>query len=77
MTTGMGIGLTFACALRPLAVVEAHGPITHATELETFDNGLELLDSTLAGSALLKCMEPNLDVALLGDSRGRATAHLD
>jgi hypothetical protein len=56
------------------AVVEAHGPIIHAAELEAFANELELLDSTLAGNALLKCTEPNLDVAIRGDSRGCATA---
>jgi len=55
------------------AVVEAHGPIIHAPELESFVNELDLLDTTLAGSALLKCTEPNLDVALRGDSRGHAT----
>lgn len=55
------------------AVVEAHGPIVHAAELESFANELELLDGTLAGSASLKCMEPNLDISVQGNARGQAT----
>jgi hypothetical protein len=33
------------------AVVEAHGPIIHAANLESFTNELELLYSTLKGNA--------------------------
>ena len=55
------------------ALVEAHGPILHATELESFFQELQLLDNTLAGTASLKCREPNLDIAIVGNSRGQAT----
>lgn len=56
------------------AIVEVHGPIIHAAELESFANELELLDGTLAGSVSLKCTEPNLDVEIRGDARGPAMA---
>ena len=55
------------------ATVEAHGPIIHASELESFTKELEQLDSALTGNASLKCMEPNLDVVIRGDKRGQAT----
>src|SRR5262245_13745695 len=58
----------------PGAAVEAHGAIVHAPELESFANELDLLDSRLTGEASLKCMEPNLIVAILGNRLGQATA---
>ena len=56
------------------ATVEARGPIIRAGELATFANELERLYTTLAGSASLKCLEPNLDVMIRADTRGQATA---
>jgi hypothetical protein len=56
------------------AIVEAHGPIIYAPKLESFLEELNLLDTTLAGSAALKCTEPHLDITLRGDARGHVTA---
>jgi hypothetical protein len=58
------------------AVVEAHGSIIHAPELESFANELELLDRKLAGAASLKCTEPNLNIAIRGDSLGHVTVKI-
>jgi len=57
------------------AIVEAQGPIIHVRELVSFTNELQSLDSTLTGNASLKCLEPNLDVTIRGDS-GHATAKI-
>lgn len=56
------------------AVVEAHGAIIHAPEVESFANELELLENKLTGKASLRCTEPNLNVVIHGDSLGHATA---
>ena len=56
------------------AVVETDGPIIRISELATFIEELERLDRTLAGSASLKCLEPNLDVVIQGNTRGHAMA---
>jgi len=61
----------------PGAVVEAHGPIIHAPELESFVNELDLLEATLAGGASLKCTEPNLDVALQAESLGHVAVTIN
>jgi hypothetical protein len=58
------------------AVVEAQRPIIHVSELVTFATELERLDTTLVGNASLKCTEPNLDVAIQGETHGHATVRI-
>jgi hypothetical protein len=53
------------------AIVEVVGPIVHLSELVSFVNELETLDSTLSGKAsLCGSYEPNLRLELIGNGAG-------
>jgi len=52
------------------ALVEARGAFVHTPELADFAKQLETLHATLVGEAVLQCMEPNLQIAIRGDSIG-------
>jgi len=54
----------------PGAVVEVQGPIVRAPELAKFVKQLETLHTNLVGEAALRCMEPNLQVAIRVNSLG-------
>ena len=60
----------------PGALVEAQGAIVFAPELAEFVKQLETLYTTLVGEAALRCMEPNLQVAIQGDSLGHVAVTL-
>jgi hypothetical protein len=60
----------------PGALVEAQGAIVFAPELAKFVKQLETLYATLVGEAALRCMEPNLHVAIRGESLGHLTVKL-
>jgi hypothetical protein len=60
----------------PGALVEAQGAIVTAPELAEFVKQLETLYTTLVGEAALRCMEPNLQVAIRGGSLGHVTVKL-
>ncbi len=52
------------------AVVDAEGPFVSVPELENFAKQLEALHATLVGEAALRCLEPNLEIAIRSNSRG-------
>jgi len=52
------------------AFVEAEGSFLHAPELANFMKELEVLHATLVGEAVLRCMEPNLEIAIESKSLG-------
>ena len=56
----------------PGALVEAQGAIVFAPELAEFVK-LETLYTNLVGEAALRCVEPNLQVAIQVDSLGHVT----
>jgi len=60
----------------PGALVEAQGAIIFAPELAEFVKQLETLHTNLVGEAALRCLEPNLQVAIRGDSLGHVTVKL-
>jgi len=51
--------------------VRASGTFLHLGEIRQFHDQLELLASSLAGTAALKPMEPNIEVDLVGNGRGQ------
>lgn len=54
----------------PGAVVEAKGAFVNIPELAGFAQQLQTLHASLVGEAALRCMEPNLDIAIQSRSRG-------
>ncbi|WP_315707296.1 MULTISPECIES: hypothetical protein [unclassified Bradyrhizobium] len=54
----------------PGAVVEAKGAFVNIPELAGFVEQLEALHATLVGEAGLRCLEPNLEIAIRSGSRG-------
>ena len=60
----------------PGALVEAQGAIVRAPELANFANQLETLHAMLVGEAGLRCMEPNLQIAIRGDSLGHVALRI-
>lgn len=59
------------------AIVKFEGHFVRVTELVSFADELEILDTTLAGEASLDCMEPYLDVRIRGERNGQATATVE
>jgi hypothetical protein len=60
----------------PGALVEAQGAIVFAPELAEFVKQLDKLHTNLVGEAALRCMEPNLQIVIWGDSLGHVTVKL-
>jgi len=60
----------------PGALVEAQGAIIFVPELAEFVKQLETLHTNLVGEAALRCMEPNLQIVIWGDSLGHVTVKL-
>jgi hypothetical protein len=60
----------------PGAFVEAQGTFVRAPELANFAKQLETLHATLVGEAALRCIEPNLQVTIRGDSLGHMELRL-
>jgi hypothetical protein len=60
----------------PGASVRAEGPLVHASELERFTKQLETLYATVNGKAELRCMEPNLEIAIQGGASGHVEANI-
>jgi hypothetical protein len=58
------------------ATVEVRGSFLRDSDIGEFCKELEQLTATLSGKAHLKCLEPNLDVTLLGDTLGHITAKI-
>jgi hypothetical protein len=52
------------------AWVRAEGPIIHLAEIARFLQELERLQREVKGTAQLKCIEPNLNIAIEADSLG-------
>lgn len=61
----------------PGALVECSGPIIHGPELLAFCKQLKELQASLAGSARLDCMEPNLGVLVEVGWLGQVTMTVD
>jgi hypothetical protein len=59
------------------ATVRASGAILHLGELADFAKELERLDQTVAGSARLNCIEPNLKIVIEGNRLGHLKATID
>jgi len=59
------------------ATVRASGAILHLGELAGFANELEKLDQTLAGTARLNCIEPNLKIVIEAGRLGHLKATID
>lgn len=57
----------------PGALIEAEGAFVSAPELADFAKQLGALHTTLAGEAVLRCLEPNLHVALRAKSLGHVS----
>jgi len=60
----------------PGASVEAQGAIVHTSELAAFAEQLESLHVNLVGEAALRCMEPNLQIAIRGDALGHTAVQI-
>src|SRR5205823_9919345 len=58
----------------PSAVADAKGPFVTIPELATFAKELEALHASLVGEAGLRCMEPDLEIAIRSGSRGQMAA---
>jgi hypothetical protein len=55
----------------PGALVRTEGPFLLAQELASFAEQLGILYEALGGTAELRCLEPNLDIAIRCASRGQ------
>ncbi len=53
------------------AVVKARGSILHLSELDKWLHECKQVHASLSGMAHLSCMEPNIDVKITMDKRGR------
>jgi hypothetical protein len=60
----------------PGAVVEVDGPFVSVPELASFAKQLEALHATVVGEAGLRCLEPNLEIAIRPGSRGNVVAKI-
>jgi hypothetical protein len=60
----------------PGAMVRAEGPLVLAQELARFAKQLEKINATLSGEAELRCMEPNLEIAIQCGSLGHVAAKI-
>jgi hypothetical protein len=58
------------------ALVEARGPILHASEIAKFVQELEPLHTNLTGEAALRCIEPNLEIVIRCDALGHVTVRV-
>lgn len=61
----------------PDSCVRVSGAIIHLGELAGFAKELEKFDQTLAGTACLSCIEPNLKIVIEGKSLGHLKATID
>jgi hypothetical protein len=60
----------------PGALVRAEGPLLLAQELARFAEQLEKLYEALSGVAELRCLEPNLEIAIRCGSRGQVVVKI-
>jgi len=58
------------------AHVKVHGAIIHLGEIAGLKGGCEVLSQTLAGSAVLDCMEPGLRVELVARTLGHVAVKI-
>ena len=61
----------------PGAQVSLDGPVLHLGDLRSFLSQVEELHATFHGSAQLACIEPNLQVGLVIDGKGRVRVTID
>jgi hypothetical protein len=59
------------------ARVEAQGPFLRTDELAAFAGEVKALHASLVGSAVLRCLEPQLQIVLEGDGLGHIAVTVD